>query len=327
MARIRLALVLLAFTAFAQQKEDRQFKEAGVCARCHVISVVEWGMSAHQRAGTGCISCHGASLGHVEDERNNVKPGRMPRSEKIAALCLGCHTKTKTKTDCQKCHHFHALVDPRKPAVAAAETERPRPAVVKPARAHPPRANVEVAGVAFDLVLVPGGEAEIGSERFPRTKPVHTVKVAPFYLGKFEVTQAQWKALRGETFSEADRGPAEQVSWEDAQAFVSKLNDRVPGGGFRLPAEAEWECAARSAGKLGLSAMLGGVWEWCSSLDRAYPYDASDGREDAAAPGMRILRGGGEADSPLWVDVSARHAERPARRLRWNGLRIARSIP
>jgi formylglycine-generating enzyme required for sulfatase activity len=60
---------------------------------------------------------------------------------------------------------------------------------------------------------------------------------------------------------------------------------------------------------------------------RPYLYDASDGRESLTAPGMRVLRGGGFADSAAALNPALRHAERQQRRLRWNGLRLVRSVP
>ena len=68
MARMTAAALLLAAAmvpAWPQTAPDAQLKQAGVCARCHVISVVEWGISRHQKADVVCASCHGASLGHV----------------------------------------------------------------------------------------------------------------------------------------------------------------------------------------------------------------------------------------------------------------------
>jgi len=179
--------------------------------------------------------------------------------------------------------------------------------------------------------------------------------VEPFYLGQYELTQAEWKSLMGSNpsahqgteYPDADRMPVEQISWEDCQALLRKLNEAVPGAGFRLPTEAEWEYAAR-AGKgtweaapwaaprpvgkeqpnpLGLFDLLGNVWEWSSSLYRPYPYVASDGREELSAPGLRVLRGGGYVEWAAWLDPGARHSERTNRRLRWNGMRLARSVP
>ena len=416
----RWALALLfacaVVPAWPQAQTDEQLKKAGVCARCHVISVVEWGISRRQKVGTDCVACHGASVGHVRDERNNIKPDRIPRGAAAASLCATCHTAgcphSKKTDSCQTCHHVHALINPTKPPSAkddrlekltakwqsaarhAAEGERLfkleqweqargefRAALadepenrlaaerlkVCERRLRPalpgfemvgkefvretglPR-ELRVSGLGIAMLLIPGGDADIGSERFGAAKPVHTVHIAPFYLGKFELTQGEWKAVMGANPSanQGDRFPVEQISWEDAQAFIAKLNDRVPGGGFRLPTEAEWEFAARAGGaasvdavptvaplavgsrqpdKLGLFDMQGNVWEWCSSLYSPYPYDASDGREAASAPGLRVLRGGGFADTADLLDPGNRHGERPARRLRWNGMRIARSVP
>jgi formylglycine-generating enzyme required for sulfatase activity len=433
MARMMAAAFLLAAAmvpAWPQAATDVQLKQAGVCARCHVISVVEWGISGHQKAGTDCIACHGPSVGHVRDERNNIKPDRLPRAAAIAGLCATCHAagcpKSKRTDACQTCHHVHALLDPNKPPSSqderldqltrssqvavrhvgegqrlvklehwqqareefqAALKEEPGNQVaarllqVCERRLAPAMAGFEIAGKDWDagtglarearvaelgirMVLIPGGDADIGSERFAGAKPVHTVHVEAFYLGKYEVTRAEWKALMGTdpsaqtSSADADRLPVDHVSWEDAQAFVSKLNQRVAGGGFRLPTEAEWEYAARAGGpadastlervawfnapaqasaprpvgslqpdKLGLFDMQGNVWEWCSSLYMPYPYDSADGRESLSAAGLRVLRGGGFADTADLLDPAARHAERPQRRLRSNGLRIARSVP
>jgi len=413
-----IAAFLMPLAGFAQRGQDREaFQEAGVCARCHVISVVEWGMSAHRKASTGCTSCHGASLGHVQDERNNVKPDRVPTGAAVRALCVGCHTNQKNPKPCQDCHHYHALVDPRKPAAAAVAGEsearqreyarfleqgeklaqagqwdQARTAFQSALRQKPDDGpagarlkacehrlkpglagfeitepqfdpgtglarTVRVAGFGIPMVLVPGGEFEMGSERYRASQPVHTVRVPPLYLGEFEITQAEWtkvmgsnpSAHQGGKFPDAARMPVEQVSWEDAQAFIQALNAKVPGAGFRLPTEAEWEFAARMGrsepdppapgttsplpvdrgrpNALGLYGMLGNVWEWCSSFSRSYPFDAADGRESAEGAGLRILRGGGFADPPDLLDPAFRHAERPGRRFGWNGLRLARDVP
>jgi len=128
MARMMAAAFLLAAAmvpAWPQAATDVQLKQAGVCARCHVISVVEWGISGHQKAGTDCVACHGPSLGHVRDERNNIKPDRLPHAAAIAGLCATCHAagcpKSKRTDACQTCHHVHALLDPNKPPASQDE--------------------------------------------------------------------------------------------------------------------------------------------------------------------------------------------------------------
>jgi formylglycine-generating enzyme required for sulfatase activity len=114
--------------------------------------------------------------------------------------------------------------------------------------------EIVMEGLGLGLVLIPAGSFDLGSEQHANTKPVHTVDVPPFYMAKFELTQAQWKALmaanpshyQGEKFPQADQLPVERVSWDDCRAMLVEINKRVSGGGFRLPTEAEWEYAARA---------------------------------------------------------------------------------
>ena len=73
--------------------------------------------------------------------------------------------------------------------------------------------------------------------------------------------------------------------------------------------------------------MQGNVSEWCSSLYQPYVYDPRDGRESLNKLGQRVLRGGHFADSAESLDPSLRHSERAPRRLRWNGVRLARTVP
>ncbi len=321
MARLILFLALLPFAGTAQ---DEQFKQAGVCARCHVISVVEWSMSKHRAVGIGCVECHGASQGHVVDERNNVKPDKFPREMAIAPLCNSCHDKGRDKPrkrqDCQSCHHVHALVDPNKPATAS-DVVAPAPVPAHPSHdvRDLPR-KITVSGI--DMVLVAGGEFDMGSEHWPNARPVHTVRVNPYYIGVAEVSAAQWRAVMGGGVGTGKdgAGAAANVSWLDCQEFIGRLNANAPGAGLRLPTEAEWEFAARRAGTLGLSQMLGGVWEWTGSDYRPY-FD-----QNAEPARLKVLRGGSDADTPDLRDAAFRHGERPDRRLRCNGLRLAKEI-
>lgn len=110
-----------------------------------------------------------------------------------------------------------------------------------------------VTGVSFKMVWIPAGSFLMGSpaSELERSsdEEQHRVSVKAFQLGQTEVTQGLWQAVMGSNPSHfKDCGancPVEQVSWEDAQAFIRKLNDQT-GQKFRLPNEAEWEYAARA---------------------------------------------------------------------------------
>jgi formylglycine-generating enzyme required for sulfatase activity len=83
--------------------------------------------------------------------------------------------------------------------------------------------------------------------------PAHEVCVDGFWIGKYEVTQGQWKRIMGDNpshFNEGDNYPVETVSWNDVKEFIKRLNAKSSGSyEFRLPTEAEWEYACRSGGK------------------------------------------------------------------------------
>ncbi len=110
--------------------------------------------------------------------------------------------------------------------------------------------------VVFDgmeFVGIPPGEFLMGStsrHAYDDERPVTGVRMSQgFYLGKTEVTQAEWQAVMGSNpsrFSGCGRCPVERVSWMDVQAFIGRLNARSGGERYRLPTEAEWEYAARA---------------------------------------------------------------------------------
>jgi len=95
-----------------------------------------------------------------------------------------------------------------------------------------------------------GYTPEEGADCYDNEKPAHQVTLSSFYIGKYEVTQAQWKAVMGNNPShfKGDNLPVEQVSWKDVQEFIRKLNAQT-GKQYRLPTEAEWEYAARGGNK------------------------------------------------------------------------------
>ena len=163
---------------------------------------------------------------------------------------------------------------------------------------------IYVEGGAF---LMGGGEEDVSSWE----KPVHSVQLDSFYIGKFLVSQKLWTEVMKNNPSFFTRGsrPVEKVSWEDAQEFTLKLN-KVSGRAYRLPTEAEWEYAARGGqlskgykyagsnklrevgwyrenshfetkavglkypNELGIYDMSGNVWEWCLDwYSREYYYE------------------------------------------------------
>jgi formylglycine-generating enzyme required for sulfatase activity len=111
----------------------------------------------------------------------------------------------------------------------------------------------QAAGMEF--VFVQEGCYRMGDARGngePDERPAREVCIDGFFIGKYEVTQGQWKELMGANpsyFRECgDDCPVESVSWHDAQEFIKRLNQRTDGK-YRLPTEAEWEYAARNGGR------------------------------------------------------------------------------
>ena len=224
-----------------------------------------------------------------------------------------------------------------------------------------PAASVK-NGIGMELVLVPAGSFKMGSPNGEsHENPVHDVTISQaFYMGKYEVTQAQWQAVMGSNPSNfKDCGgncPVENVSWDDAQNFINKLNARGDGFSYRLPTEAEWEYACRAgttgdyAGDLdamawyeknsgsknhavgtklpnafGLFDMHGNVWEWCQDwYHNSYngaPTDGSawlSGREQTS----RVLRGGSSGDVGGNLRSADRSDDAPDDRVGGIGFRV-----
>ena len=141
----------------------------------------------------------------------------------------------------------------------ASETKQPPSSVIA---SEAKQSLTDSTGI--EMVFVKGGCYQMGDtfgDGESDEKPVHEVCVDDYYMGKYEVTQGQWKAIMEDNPSKfnkcGDKCPVENVSWNDVQEFISKLNEKTKNnpqspfvkGEFRLPTEAEWEYAARSGGK------------------------------------------------------------------------------
>ncbi|MCH8963006.1 MAG: SUMF1/EgtB/PvdO family nonheme iron enzyme, partial [Bacteroidetes bacterium] len=139
----------------------------------------------------------------------------------------------------------------------AAQPARSRSSSPHPERARTPTPETWQKDWGMAFAPIPAGTFEMGSstkDAHEREQPVHTVTISePFYLGVHVVTQGPWKAVmdsepwKGESYvEEGDDYPAVYVSWDEAQAFIEKLNARDDESIYRLPTEAEWEYACRA---------------------------------------------------------------------------------
>lgn len=163
----------------------------------------------------------------------------------------------------------------------------PAPALPKPMQAGQ---VIKDCNICPEMVVIPGGEFVMGDDNSSEKdeKPARSVKVASFLLGKLEVTQGQWRALMGSNPSHfkkcGNTCPVENVSWEDAQAYVKKLSDKT-GQRYRLPTEAEWEYAARAGSQtswhFGNDAAQLGRYAW-------YGYDRGNAEKKTHPAGEKL---------------------------------------
>ncbi|MBR3373549.1 MAG: SUMF1/EgtB/PvdO family nonheme iron enzyme [Bacteroidaceae bacterium] len=161
-----------------------------------------------------------------------------------------------------------------------------------------------VNGVEFSMVEVEGGTFEMGSnDGDDDEKPVHSVTLSSYYIGQTEVTQALWKAVMGSnpSYFKGDNLPVEQVSWDDCQSFITKLN-QLTGERFRLPTEAEWEFAARAGTKTSLyyngqDIVINGEYN-SPNLDPLAWYGGNCGRNFTTSEGCDVSNGYDISDWP-----------------------------
>ena len=288
--------------------------------------------------------------------------GRTPID--IPNLLVGNHTLKVSKAGYSD--HTQTIT------ISEGKTTTVSPTLTKQAVSAPSKSSISSSGsstiAGFEMVYVKGGTftmgatAEQGSDAYDDEKPTHSVTLSDFYIGKYEVTQAQWKAIMGSNPSrwKGDNLPVENVSWNDIQEFITKLNAQT-GKKFRLPTEAEWEYAARGGNKskgykysgsnsisdvawygdnssskihpvgqkspneLGIYDMSGNVWEWCQDWYSSSAYSSSSQTNPTgpSSGSSRVLRGGSWNYSAGSCRVSLRYYNTPDYRDFNRGFRLA----
>jgi formylglycine-generating enzyme required for sulfatase activity len=186
-----------------------------------------------------------------------------------------------------------------------------------------------------------------------------------FRIGKYEATQGQWKNIMGSnpsSFSSCGKDcPVENVSWNDVQSFIEKLNNQT-GKKYRLPTEAEWQYACTSGGKneeycggndldavawydkdknsgskthpvgqkqpngLGIYDMSGNVWEWVGDwYDSSYPSGSSNPTGPSSGS-SRVNRGGSWGNFAAYARASYRNYFNPDYRYNFLGFRLVSPV-
>ena len=206
--------------------------------------------------------------------------------------------------------------------------------------------TVNVNGVNLDMVYVQGGTFLMGKDgSVDDEKPEHNVTVSSYYISKYEVTQALWKAVMDGSMpsqsyaGEGDNKPVANINYAQIQEFIRRLNS-ITGKHFRLPTEAEWEFAARGGNQsrgykfsgsndasevawynvsdhhsrpvgtkkpneLGIYDMSGNLEEWTADYWSKYT-SSSQTNPKGGRSGKRVVRGGGYWHSLDWAQRVAR---------------------
>ncbi len=326
-----------------------------------------------------------ASVGsvHIGDLKRTCPVCGNYISERNASLRCECGTYF-----CEKCEaHFRSIERNRgdKPKCESCFGQKRKITNVP----LPKAGQVWISPTGFELVFIPAGTFTMGNNEDSNSHPLEVTLSKPFYLGKYPVTHREWKSIMGsnpshfkstvvsEEFAEKvnvtlmgkdpldSKGynrPVDQVSWNDCQEFIRRLNAREGVNTYRLPTEVEWEFACRAGSrtryhfgegdqilwhyawfgdnsskkthpvgqknpnKWGLYDMYGNVLEWCSDWYGNYPTGHMTDPKGLKEGSHKVVRGGSWHDFSRSCTSSFRNAFHPGSRYDVVGLRIARTM-
>ena len=275
--------------------------------------------------------------------------GRTPLQ--LDNLLVGEHTVKISKQGYKEFTQKITISEGKTEKLSATLTKVEAPAATQPTTtATAAKPTVKDFG-NIEMIFVEGGTFSMGSrasDAYDNESPTHSVTLSSYYIGKYEVTQAQWRAVMGSnpSYFTGDNLPVEQVSWKDIQAFIKKLNAQT-GKNYRLPTEAEWEYAARGGNQskgykysgsntiddvawydnnssstthpvgekapneLGIYDMSGNVYEWCQDWFDSYSADSQTNPTGPSSGSNRVLRGGSWNSSAGCCRVSYRNHNFP----------------
>lgn len=221
-------------------------------------------------------------------------------------------------------------------------------------------------GIGYEMVRIEAGTFMMGARRLPNAvstasldMPQHQVTLRGYAIGKTEVSQALWEAVMGSNPSihQGRTLPVENVSWDDCQEFIRRLNERCATH-FRLPTEAEWEfaancrdsnlsdtysgesgpenvsnmsgqtidCGSKKASRIGLQDMNGNVAEWCQDYLDRYPTANVTNPTGPEKGFVRVVRGGSYQDRGLMLRNNHRYYMSQDETSPTVGLRLAQEL-
>lgn len=326
-----------------------------------------------------------ASVGsiHIGDRKRTCPICGNYISERNASLRCGCGIYF-----CEKCESYFRGVERLRGEKPLCETCFNKKRKVS-TTSHPKAGQVWISPTGMQMVFIPAGTFFMGKSEDSNSQ-VHEVTISkPFYPGKYPVTHKEWKSIMGSNpsrfkstvvseelaeklnvtlmgkdplDSKGYNRPVDQISWNDCQEFIRRLNAREGMNTYRLPTEAEWEFACRAGSntryhfgdgdqilwhyawfgdnsgnkthpvgqknpnKWGLYDMYGNVLEWCSDWYGNYPTGHIFDPEGSRNGSHKVVRGGSWHDFSRCCTSTFRNAFHPGSRYDVVGLRIARTL-